>query len=106
MMKNTNEIMGTIKEFCKKNKGSIKKWAFISVVCCAFWTDGYFTGHKSGSLETEDKATAVLMDMERDGAVTFYDTEDGIEDRKFTGMYSAVDKYIDDEYLENLNSNR
>ena len=106
MMKNTNGIMETMKGFWNKNKGTIKKWTFISIVCCAFWADGYVIGHRKGSQETEDKATAVLMDMERDGAVTFYDTEDGIENRKFTGMYAAVDKYIDDEYLENLNSNR
>lgn len=107
MRKNINESYG------KDNRGSLRGFASKVVayligggLVLGVYALGYANGHHFGYKACEEQATATLIDMERDGAVTFYDTTDGIENRKFTGMHDAVDKYIDNEYLDNLNSNQ
>lgn len=107
MRKNMNGNYG------EDNRGLLRRFATKAVayligggLVLGVYALGYANGHHFGYKACEEQATATLIDMERDGAVTFYDTTEGIEDRKTTGMYNAVDKYIDNEYLDNLNSNR
>lgn len=106
MRRNINENYG------KDNGGSLRGFASKVVayligggLVLGVYALGYANGHHFGYKACEEQATATLIDMERDGAVTFYDTTDGIENRKFTGMYDSVNKYLDDEYQKELEFN-